>query len=36
MVKAGRLRSKRVLAIHTGGLQGISATESRLGVKIFS
>ena len=34
LVETGGLKNSRILAIHTGGLQGITAYEKRYGVKI--
>jgi 1-aminocyclopropane-1-carboxylate deaminase len=35
LIKNGSLKNKRILAIHTGGLQGIKGYESRYKIKLF-
>jgi 1-aminocyclopropane-1-carboxylate deaminase/D-cysteine desulfhydrase-like pyridoxal-dependent ACC family enzyme len=34
-MKMGTIRDKKVVAIHTGGLQGNEAMEKRYGVELF-
>ena len=35
MIKCGKIKNKRVLFVHTGGLQGVAGFEKRYGIKLF-
>ena len=36
MIRSGKIQNKRVLFVHTGGLQGVKGFEKRYRVKLFS